>query len=253
MRQIPMIHGKGISDLSAAGPLRFYDRPPLNPMRRSSDSPQEEWTRYLAARHDAILELAALCDTVIPRLGQDMANIFFAHAVLLEDSDLTNLIQEQIRLGKSAEYAVSLVCGRFVTEFKALNDPYMQARAMDILDVSRRLFRTLEGWHEPDPLARGPAILVVPHILPSEVLALDPQKLLGIIACKGSLDSHSTMILRRMEVAAITQADVPRDWNNRSVLLDGDTGRIYLEPDPSFVQQGSARTPRRAPRCLHRH
>lgn len=121
---------------------------------------------------------------------------------------------------------------------------------MDILDVSRRLFRALEGWREPDPLFRGPAILVVPQILPSEVLALDPQKLLGIIACQGSLDSHSTMILRSMEVAAIAQVEVPRDWNDRPVLLDGATGRIYLEPDPNLVQQPVVRTPRRAPRQL---
>lgn len=252
MRQIQMIHGEGISELSAAGPLRFYDRPPLVPDMRSHRTAQEEWSRYLAARHEAILELAALCDVVISRLGQDMANIFFAHAVLLEDTDLTSLIQEQIRLGKTAEYAVCLVCSRFVKEFKALHDPYMQARAMDILDISRRLVRTLENWSEPDPLARGPAILVVPQILPSEVLALDPQLLLGIIACQGSVDSHSTMILQRMKVAAITQADVPREWNGRPVLLDGATGRIYLEPDPNLVQP-VVRTPRRAPRQFYRH
>lgn len=251
MRQIQVIHGKGISELSAVGPLCFYDRPPLNPMRRSSSTPQAEWKRYLAARHEAILELAALSDVVISRMGQDMANIFLAHAVLLEDTDLTSLIQEQINSGKTAEYAVFLVCGRFVTEFKALHDPYMQARAMDVLDVSRRLLRMLEGWHEPDPLAHGPAILAVPQILPSEVLALDPQKLLGIVACQGSLDSHSTMILRQMGVAALTQADVPRDWNGQSVHLDGAAGRVYLESDPGPAPQSAPRTPRRAPRQFY--
>ena len=34
------------------------------------------------------------------------------------------------------------------------------------------------------------------------------------------------------------------------VLLDGATGRIYLEPDPNLVQQPVVRTPRRAPRQL---
>lgn len=250
MRQIQMLHGKGISELSAAGPLRFYDRPPLAPVIHSSRTPQEEWKRFLAARHNAILELAALCDVVISRLGQDLANIFFAHAVLMEDDDLTAMVKQDIFTGMTAEYAVYRVCDHFVMEFQALHDPYMQARAMDILDVSRRLFRALEGWREPDPLFRGPAILVVPQILPSEVLALDPQKLLGIIACQGSLDSHSTMILRSMEVAAIAQVEVPRDWNDRPVLLDGATGRIYLEPDPNLVQQPVVRTPRRAPRQL---
>ena len=250
MRQIQILHGKGISELSAAGTLRFYERPPLAPVIHSSRSPREEWQRFLSARHDAVLELAALCDLVVTRLGQDMANIFFAHAVLLEDDDLTGMVNEDISSGLTAEYAVCHACEHFVAEFRALPDPYMQARAMDVLDVSRRLFRTLEGWREPDPLLRGPAILAVSQILPSEVLALDPMKLLGIIACEGSLDSHSTMILRSMEVAAIGQVEVPRDWNERQVLLDGATGRIYLEPDPSLIHQPAVRTPRRAPRQL---
>ena len=149
MRQIQMLHGKGISELSAAGPLRFYDRPPLAPVIHSSRTPQEEWKRFLAARHDAILELAALCDVVISRLGQDLANIFFAHAVLMEDDDLTAMVKQDIFTGMTAEYAVYRVCDHFVMEFQALHDPYMQARAMDILDVSRRLFRALEGWRTP--------------------------------------------------------------------------------------------------------
>ena len=203
MRQIQILHGKGISELSAAGTLRFYERPPLAPVIHSSRSPREEWQRFLSARHDAVLELAALCDLVVTRLGQDMANIFFAHAVLLEDDDLTGMVNEDISSGLTAEYAVCHACEHFVAEFRALPDPYMQARAMDVLDVSRRLFRT-----------------------------------------------HSTMILRSMEVAAIAQVEVPRDWNERQVLLDGATGRIYLEPDPSLIHQPAVRTPRRAPRQL---
>ena len=106
MRQIQILHGKGISELSAAGTLRFYERPPLAPVIHSSRSPREEWQRFLSARHDAVLELAALCDLVVTRLGQDMANIFFAHAVLLEDDDLTGMVNEDISSGLTAEYAV---------------------------------------------------------------------------------------------------------------------------------------------------
>jgi len=218
---------------------------------QSSRSPQEEWTRFSTAQREAALELTGLGDAMIPRLGQDMANIFFAHVALTEDADLTSLVWEQIQTGQTAEYAVQDVCSRFETDFQALEDPYMQARAMDIFDISRRLVRTLEGGDEPDPLARGPAILVVPQILPSEVMALDPKKLLGIISCHGSLDSHSTMILQSMDVAAITQVIVPREWNGRPALLDGATGRIYLEPDSSLVQQRAPHAPRRVPRPYH--
>lgn len=102
--------------------------------------------------------------------------------MLLEDTPFVESILSVLsNQHTTAEYAVQTAGNSFATAFADMDSPYMQARGADIRDISNHLIRCLLDIQPPDPLGDQPAILVSDELLPSEILALDRRKLLGLV------------------------------------------------------------------------
>ncbi|MEA4934193.1 MAG: phosphoenolpyruvate-utilizing N-terminal domain-containing protein [Lawsonibacter sp.] len=232
-----MAIGKSILDQIVFGRLRFFQRQIPEVAEFSQLSWEEEKTRFQDAQHQAVLQLAALYDRTSRQVGEGMAAIFAIHAMLLEDEDFVESIQTLIReKGATAEYAVRVVGREFGAAFATMDSPYMRARAVDIQDISRRVMRLLLKNYPQDPLREGSAILVADEFLPSEVIDLDHRRLLGLIARKGSVDSHTSMLLRAYGIPAMAEVELDQEWDGHLALLDGFDHRLYLDPDRELVE-----------------
>ena len=166
-----------------------------------------------------------------------MASIFLIHGMLLEDHDYVETVRSLIQgQGATAEYAVQMAEVSFAAAFAAMDSPYMRARGADIRDISQRVLRSLMGGRQT-LLMDEPAILVSDDYLPSEVMDFDQRRLLGLITRKGSLDSHTAMLVRAYHIPAIVEADISTRWEGRRALMDGYTGDIYLDPEPELMNQ----------------
>ncbi len=64
----------------------------------------------------------------------------------------------------------------------AMDDAYMQARAADIKDVTRRIINNLMGIVEGGIDSEVPVILAADDLAPSETIQLDKSKILGFMA-----------------------------------------------------------------------
>lgn len=228
--------GKSILNRVAYGRLRFYQRTLPEPELRSRLTWEQEEARFLQAQHHAVLELAGLYDRASRQVGEGTASIFAIHAMLLEDEDFVQAVLAILReKGATAEYALRVAGEGFAAAFAAMDSPYMRARAVDIRDISRRVGRRLVGQQRDDPLAGGPAILVSDEFLPSEVMDLDHERLLGLISRQGSADSHTAVLLRACGIPALTEVELSREWDGHLALLDGFDHRLYLDPDRELV------------------
>ena len=194
-----ILTGKSILDQFAFGPLCFYRRRSFHLEPESRRTPEEETHRFHTAQRRAILQLSALYDSASVELGSQAASIFSIHAMLLEDASLVEGVLSTIQ-GRhaTAEYAVQAVERDFSSAFAGMDSPYMRARGADIRDIANRVIRCLLDLKTPDPLSARSGILVSDELLPSEVLALDRRKLLGLVTRHGSVDSHTAMLLRLM-------------------------------------------------------
>lgn len=230
--------GKSILNRLAAGKLCFYHRAPLHPEVCSRYGWQREETRFLQAQHSAVLELAALYDRAARQVGEGMASVFAIHAMLLEDEDFVNSVLLILReKGATAEYAVQVAGESFAAAFCAMDSPYMQARAVDIRDITRRVMGLLMERYTQDPLRDGPAILAADEFLPSEVMELDQTRLMGLVSLQGSVDSHTAMLLRAYGIPALAEVELDPRWDGHMALLDGVNHRLYLDPDRELVEQ----------------
>ena len=92
------------------------------------------------------------------------------HSMLLEDRNYVETVRALIQnKGVTAEYAVQMAEANFASAFSSMASPYMQARAVDIHDISQRVIRVLMGDRQELTMAE-PAILVADRFLPSEVM-----------------------------------------------------------------------------------
>lgn len=135
--------------------------------------------------------------------------------------------------GCTAERAVEIAGEEFSTMLAAMDDPYMQARAADIKDVTRRILNNLMGIAEGGINSEVPVILAADDLAPSETLQLDKSKILGFITQGGSGNSHTAILARTMGIPAICGLgeSLKPEYNGREIYIDGETGQAAIEPD----------------------
>ena len=232
-----VLKGKPIMNQIVAGRLCFYRRPTPQIQLYSQGDWRHEVTRFHRAQETAILELNTLYHRALHQVGEGVASIFLIHGMLLEDRAYTETVRSLIQgQGATAEYAVQMAEVSFAAAFTAMDSPYMRARAADIRDISQRVLRALIGGRQT-LLMDEPAILVSEDYLPSEVLDFDQRRLLGLITRKGSLDSHTAMLVRAYHIPAIVEVGLTPKWEGHRALMDGYTGEVYLDPEPEQLEQ----------------
>ncbi len=223
--------GKSILDGIAIGPLRFYHKVDTEIVMASKLTPAEELSRFATAQGKAQEQLGTLYEKALEEVGEDNAAIFEIHQMMVEDDDYVEAIQSIIETqGTTAEYAVSTTGDNFAATFAAMDDAYMQARAVDVKDISRRLVNILTGVVEGNLLGDQPVILVADDLTPSETVQMDKSKLLGFVTRKGSTNSHTAILARTMNIPALIGVEIDEAWDGKPGIIDGYNHCVYVEP-----------------------
>lgn len=202
----------------------------------------QEAQRFAQACNTALSQLQALEEKVRSETGEEAAQLFSAHQLMLQDDDFQQEIRDAIHhQHANAAWAVAQAGEVFAAQMAAMEDAYFQARAADVRDVAGRLITILCGSHytEAPFLPAGNAILVAEEIMPSDIVQLDRQHIVAIVTRQGSPLSHSAILARAMGIPAIVGLNtpaLPAEWEGMEALVDGVTGRLYLTPDNETYQ-----------------
>lgn len=228
------IQGKGVSKGIAKGPLYFFQRSDTTVTLKVVSDIEAEKARLAVAQEQSIRQLNALAEKCQEDAGEEMADLFETHAMLVEDEDfvecITSLIDEE---SCNAEHAVEQAGIQFAAMFAAMDDAYMQARAADIKDVAKRILNNLLGVVDGGIHSDVPVILAADDLAPSETLQLDKSKILGFVTMGGSGNSHTAILARTMGIPAICGAGeaLAEGYNGRVGYIDGETGQLIIDPD----------------------
>ena len=228
------IQGKGVSAGVGIGPLYFYQRAQAALPRYTVEDTDAEWHRFKGAQTGAIEQLGELAEKARAEAGDDAALLFETHQMMAEDLDYEEAIEQRITEQKmNAEAAISDTADQFAAMFEAMEDTYMQARAADVRDVSRRLLDILSGTVAGGIASDVPVVLAADDLAPSETIQMDKTKILGFITAGGSGSSHTAILARTLGIPAIVGvgAALKADYAGREVIVDGSTGNIVIDPD----------------------
>lgn len=180
--------------------------------------------------------------------GADLAAIFDAQLLILEDPMLVERTAEVVRDERvNAEWAVQRALDELAAVFNDVEDPYLHERKGDLQDVAGRLRMNLRGEKgEARDLLQDletPCVLIADELTPSVVAQLDWTRIRGFATDAGSRTYHTAILARSLGVPAVVGLhDVTlRVPPGASVLIDGDTGDVTIDPEPGVRQQAEAR------------
>lgn len=249
--------GKGVCGGVAIGKIAVLRRAPLTVTKTQIGSPNTELLRLQRAVQTATQQLSALSSETKQTLGDEEAQIFEIHAMMLEDEDFISAITETITAsGCNAEYAVQSAATEFAARFSAMEDAYMQARAADVRDIGNRLLRCLTSHTEATPDRNAPCILCADDLTPSETAGLRSDTVLGFATAGGAANSHTAILARSMNIPAIV--GLGTDFfdalqEGEILLVDGDTGECILAPDEAAIRAAEEKQSRIARRIASLH
>ncbi len=240
-----VLHGIAGSPGVAIGPVYLHTNSDIWVAARPIDEADvdREIIRFRAAVDAVIKEREDLIQRTRETLGHGQAQIFESHVMLLQDDELIGKTIRRIRNERrNADYCFYIalqeaidIIDRFAT------DQYFKERASDLEDVRASVLHQLSGDDPDDPerdLA-SEAVVVAHGLTPSDTARMPSDKVIGFVTDTGGPTSHASILARSMGIPAIVgcaraSTTIPP---GATVIVDGYSGHIYIDPDEILQEQ----------------
>ncbi|MGH2105968.1 phosphoenolpyruvate--protein phosphotransferase [Aerococcus urinaeequi] len=234
--------GIAASDGIAIAKAFLVEEPDLSFEISKSNDSQQEKERLAKAIADSKVEIEKIKAVAAKSLSEEEAQVFDAHLMVLEDPELQQAYTQKIDDETlNAESAVRQTADFYIEIFKGMeNNPYMQERAADIKDVTDRLVAHLLGVKIPDLSTIDEEVVVVAYDLtPSDTAQLNRQFVKGFATDIGGRTSHSAIMSRSLEIAAVVgTGNVSKEINDGdTVIVDGLNGDVIVNPDDATIAE----------------
>jgi phosphoenolpyruvate-protein phosphotransferase (PTS system enzyme I) len=227
---------EGIAASSGIAIAKAYQlaTPDLSFEKKTIENPSEEIERLDFALNTSKSELEKIKEHTKNSLGDEHAEIFSAHLLILNDPEMMNPMKDKIKENNvNAETALDEVATMFIEMFQNMDNEYMRERAADIRDVTKRVMAHLLGVTFPDPaLIDQEVIVIAEDLTPSDTAQLNRQYVKGFATDIGGRTSHSAIMARSLEIPAVVGTkNVTRTINqNDIVIIDGMDGKVIIQP-----------------------
>ncbi|WP_301009591.1 phosphoenolpyruvate--protein phosphotransferase, partial [Ligilactobacillus agilis] len=236
------LKGIAASDGIAAAKAYMLVQPDLSFTETSIDDPEAEVKRLDDALAASKKELELIKAKATENLGAEEAEVFEAHLTILADPELIGQIKDKINSDKvNAEAALKSVTDMFISMFESMTDnAYMQERAGDIRDVTKRVMSHLLGVTLPNPALINEEVVIVAHDLtPSDTAQLDRNFVKGFITDIGGRTSHSAIMSRTLEIAAVVGSGnaTSEVKDGDMVIIDGIEGDAIVNPSEAQLAE----------------
>ncbi|WP_018921655.1 phosphoenolpyruvate--protein phosphotransferase [Salsuginibacillus kocurii] len=217
------------------------EQPDMTVEKTSVEDPAAESERFRSAVGKAKEELEEIKAKTLEEQGEENAEIFAAHLLVLDDPELLKAVESKISDEKiNAESALKDVTDMFVTMFQEMDNEYMQERAADIQDVSKRVMLHLLGV-ENTSLAgiKDTSIVIAEDLTPSDTAQLNRDYTLGFATDIGGRTSHSAIMARSLELPAVvgTKEVTAQVKTGDLLIIDGIEGAVFVNPDSAVVEE----------------
>ena len=237
-----VLEGKSVFGGIAIGRLSIYNKKENQVKREKITDVEAEITRFTDAKETAKEQLKGFYEKAVKEVGEVNAAIFEVHQMMLDDLDDVESITNMIRTQEvNAEFAVASTGDNFSKMFAAMDDDYMKERAADVKDISNRVISILQNAENGSVTGEKPVILLADDLAPSETVQLDKSKVLSFVTRHGSTNSHTAILARTMNIPALIGIDFSEDVNGKMGIVDGYTGKLYIEPDEETMKKYEAK------------
>ncbi|CEN94577.1 MAG: phosphoenolpyruvate--protein phosphotransferase [Paeniclostridium sp.] len=236
-----MYKGTGASPGIALGNALVIEHSELNIEKRNIENIEAEIEKLQSAVETSRIELEKVKERAKVELGEHEAEIFEAHLLVLADPELIDQTISKIKDEKvNADFALNEVKDMFVSIFESMDNEYMRERAADIKDVTNRVLRHILGVKVVDLSALDEEVILIAHDLtPSDTATMNKKMVLGFLTNIGGRTSHTAIMARTLEIAAIVGLNDATDQikDGDFIVFNGETGEVIINPDEETINQ----------------
>jgi phosphotransferase system enzyme I (PtsI) len=247
---VERLSGIGVSPGVAVGPaLVAIQRTQVLRFAVGPDGVARELSALERARQRSRTQLEQIRRRIATARGADLAAIFDAQLLMLDDPILVGRAATVVRNERvNAEWAVQRALDEAAAVFDDVDDPYLHERKGDLHDVAGRLRMNLRddkgGARDRLQDLDAPCVLIADELTPSVVAQLDWTRIKGFATDAGSRTYHTAILARSLGVPAVVGLhDVSRRVPpGASVIIDGETGEVVIDPTPGMWQDAEDRS-----------
>jgi phosphotransferase system enzyme I (PtsI) len=230
-----VVCGRAVVLIQRAQVLRYRIAP-----ERVSD----EVARLDESRRRSQQQLASIRTQMARRRGSELASLFDAQLLMLDDPLLVPRAKTLVRDSLvNAEWAVQRAFDELSAVFDEVADPYLRERKGDVADLVGRLRMNLrQDVESPRDLLRAleeASVLIADELTPSLAAQVDWSKVRGFATDAGSRTYHTAILARSLEVPAVVglHEAVERIQPGQLVVIDGTEHEIVIDPDPETIDR----------------
>jgi phosphoenolpyruvate-protein phosphotransferase (PTS system enzyme I) len=246
-----VLRGIGVSPGVACAPaltVRF-DFPEVKDRAVRADQVEGEVRRLREAVDAVVSHLKELGERVLQRAGPEESRIFDAQILLTQDEDFLRSVETLIRQNQlSAETAY---------EFRALElralwsgAARLRERLADLHAIQMRMLHHLLGrpenqiWSVP---GEDQVIVVAHELSPGLTVQLDREHVVGLVSEEGTRTAHAAILAHSLGIPAVMGATGALSLisNGTTLLLDGQSGTIVLDPNRDELEEAKVQVSRR--------
>ncbi len=186
-------------------------------------------------------EIIELQKKISADMGQEEAQIFDAHLLVLEDRMLIEEVISRLKKEKmNVAYIFSEVLKKYISVFLKIEDEYLKERIADINDVGKRILRNLLGKEKRGLEDLKEKAIIVSHDLsPSDTAAMHTKNVAAFVTDMGGKTSHTAIMAKSLEIPAVVGLEGITSKVNPGDLLivDGSTGVVIVNPDEETLKE----------------
>ena len=202
---------------------------------------EKEIEKLHNALEKAKASLRELKESTAEKMGEEKAEIFGAHLMILDDPEVIPAFENKIKEKQlNAAAAVKEVVDEYAAMFSAMEDEYLKERGADIKDVGMRVIKILLGVEDISEKMEEEVVIIAEDLTPSDTAQLDTEKVLAFLTKDGSRTSHTAIMARSLGIPAVVglgEELLAEAEDEEEVIVDGNSGKVYFSPDKATKEE----------------
>ncbi|WP_193494104.1 phosphoenolpyruvate--protein phosphotransferase [Nitrincola alkalisediminis] len=235
---------KGVKGSSGIGTGRLWVIDPHMTLDQVEAGINSDAIAETADFHQAIEWVAEELEAGSGRLGNhlpgDLHALFGVYQMMLNSPELKQGVEEKIKQGDSAPWALCQVIREMAHLFEQSNDPYLKARSEDITNIGQRILNQLLQHDRQVTEAPDEALILCGELISITDLAEFPLKRIhGIVCTAGSSLSHTAIVANALGIPAVMAVEdlKPAKFRGKRVIVDGNRGECIVTPPDALLNE----------------
>lgn len=239
-----VFNGNPVSPGIAVGEAFVYSKDLLIPRYSISDIQiKMEIDRFYTALKNTKKEFMQLKTKMSNELSDKEGKFLDSHILITEDQSFINEVINKVKTEKkNIEWIIYQVIDSLVKTFNKMEDDYFRERAVDILDIGRKVMQKLLAKKNISLSSLEKDVVVISSdITISDTASMNQKHVLAFVTEFGGQTSHVSILSRALGIPSVF--GIPNLSHNINtgdhIIVDGFKGILIVNPDKKTITEYS--------------